>query len=191
MKNMALRWSGLVAVALVASFATEARADFTLTLSSLMVVDNSAGGTTLAFAIPAGGSSQTSTNDVLQPFNVLNVGEPTGSPSGGGSYNLTENFSLAGDGGTETGQFAGTISISGEVPTITGGSLTINSGSGDYVFGAATFTAPSVGTSPGDPTAGNVTLLIGVASVPEPSSFLMLGLGLIGTGAFAVRRSAR
>lgn len=182
------RWSGVLALTLLASFAPDADANFVLTLSDLMVTDNHTGGTTLAFAIPAGGSSQTSTNDVLQPFDVLNVGEPTGSPNGGGSYSLSENFTLTGDGGTETGYFTGIISINGEVPTITGGSLVILSGSGNYVFGPDSFTPPSVGTNPGDQTAGSVSEEIGTAIVPEPASMLMLGLGMIGAGAYEIRR---
>jgi PEP-CTERM motif len=190
MKALAFRrWSGALALALVASFAPSASANFTLVLDSLSVTPNMVTGTTLSFAIPAGGGTQTSTNDALQGFNILNVGEPTGSPTGSGSYFIMENFTLSGDGGLETGNFSGTITIMGEVPSITSGSINITSGAGDYVFGPSSFTPPSVGTNTGDPTAGNVSLEIGVpAAVPEPASLLMLGMGVVGAGAFELRR---
>ena len=194
--------SALLAVAFAAaSFASQAQANYTITLGNVTlsqatggvtfggtaaIPTASSGATTFDFAVA--GNPQNSFGNFAQNFNVINVGEPTTDGNGTGSFTVSQNITLTGSFGTETGVLSGTFNIQGAQSTLTNRVFTVTSGSGYSVAiaGYAQPTPPASNTGTTSGTLGNIS--ISVTPVPEPASVAMLGLGLGGLGLVAARR---
>lgn len=183
-----MKKSVLLAATLAAmSFAGQTKADYILTLSNLTPTTFAGGGTSFSFAIPQ--SPQPGFGTLTQPFNVINVAEPTGSANGTGSTTLSVDFNILGTAGTPgnvSGTLTGTFTIIGATSAFNG-SITGLTGTG-FTISQISYTQPSVGSTPLGPTSGNISFVVTPTAVPEPASVAMVGLGLAGLGGLALRR---
>jgi len=189
---MMKRFATLAAFTVAAlSFAGQANAAYTLTLSALNPTTFTANGTRFDFAIA--GTPQQSLGNFAQPFNVINVAEPTTSGTGTSSVTLSENFSIQGDAatpGTLSGTLTGTFTINGALSTYSS-SITNLVGTGFTVTGV-NYTQPTAGSSLGSLTQGNISFVVTPnAVVPEPTSVAILGLGLAGLSVVSFFRRRR
>jgi len=191
---MMKRFVTLAALTVAAlSFASQANAAYTLTLSALNPTTLNANGTQFVFAIPDP-NPQSGTLTGPQSFNVINVAEPVASDNGSGSVTLSENFSIAGTGntpGTLTGTLTGTFIVSGGTSMFTNSSITNLVGSG-FTVGTISYAQPSVGSTTGSSNSGNISFVVTPnAVVPEPTSVAVLGLGLAGLSVVSFFRRRR
>jgi hypothetical protein len=183
----------LAATVAALSFAAQAKADYTLSLSNLSTPSFTTpapggGNTTFNFAIAA--TPQTGLDNLAQPFNVINVAEPTAAAGASGSTPLSVNFSIVGTAGTfgnVTGTLTGTFAVNGALSSFNG-TANITGGVGGFTVTGVSYTQPSVGSTIGGPTAGNISFVITPTGVPEPASVAMAGLGLASVGGLALRR---
>jgi len=195
---MMKRFATLAAFTVAAlSLPGQAHADYRLELGSPTPTTFTGNGTTFNFATAQ--TPQIGTDNLVQPFNVINVAEPTASGAGSGSFTLSETFTITGFNGTPgllTGTLTGTFTINpnnlpngGALSGFTG-SVTGLSGSGFTVTGI-TYTQPSVGSTIGSPTQGNISFVITPTAVPEPTSVAVMGLGLAGLSFISFFRRRR
>ena len=189
-----IKRSALFAATLAAlSFATSANADYTVTPSNLSPTTATGTGTpatTFAFQIPTP-TTQTGQDGFAQPFNVVNVAEPTAALGSMGSFTLSETITIVGTAGTPgsvTGVLSGTFSFMSALSTFTGATFTPAAGSTGFTVGSISYTQPSVGSMNGSSNSGNISIVVTPTAVPEPASVAMLGMGLVGVGVTAYRR---
>jgi len=186
---MMKRFATLAAFTVAAlSFAGQAHADYRLDLGNPSPATFTGNGTTFNFATAA--TPQVGTDSLTQNFNVINVAEPTAAGSGSGSFNLSQTFTITGTGGTPglvNGTLSGTFTINGTLSTFVG-SITGLTGSG-FSVGGISYTQPSVGSTIGGPTQGNISFVI--TPVPEPTSVAVMGLGLAGLSFISFFRRRR
>jgi hypothetical protein len=193
---MMKRFATLAALTVAAlSFAGQANAAYTLTLTALNPTALNANGTQYVFSIPDP-NPKSGTLITGQPFNVINVAEPVASDNGSGSVTLSENFSIVGTGntpGTLNGTLTGLFTVSGGTSTFTNFSITNLVGSGFTVSNIG-YAQPSVGSSSGSLDSGNVSFVVtptAAVAVPEPTSVAVLGLGLAGLSVVSFFRRRR
>jgi len=192
---MMKRFATLAALMVAAlSFAGQANAAYTLTLSALNPTGLNANGTQFIFAIP---DPNPQPGTIAQTFNVINVAEPVAVAAGNGSVTLSENFVIQGlDAATPgmlSGTVTGTFAVNGALSTYTNFSFTNLVGTGFAVSGI-TYAPPSVGSSTGSSNSGNVSITVtptGTVAVPEPTSVAVLGLGLAGLSVVSFFRRRR
>lgn len=187
-----IKKSLLLAAAVAAlSLGSQAKADYVLTLSGLNPTTfTPAGGSTFTFAIPQ--VSQTGLDGFAQSFNVINVGLPTASGTGGGSVTLSESFTIVGTAGTPgsvSGTLTGTFTVTGSLSSFSG-TIQGLTGTG-FTVGSISYAQPSPGSQTGSPSSGNVSFVITPTAVPEPASMAMMGLGLASVGGLALRRRTK
>jgi len=194
---MMKRFATLAALTVAAlSFAGQANAAYTLTLTALNPTALNANGTQFQFAVA--GTPQTSADGLAQSFNVINVAEPVAVAAGSGSATLSENFSIVGDAttpGSLSGTLTGTFTVNGALSDYINVSITNQVGTGFTVDGIR-YAPPSVGSTLNPPsgTAGNVSFIItptAAVVVPEPTSVAILGLGLAGLSVVSFFRRRR
>jgi len=193
---MMKRFATLAALTVAAlSFAGQANAAYTLTLSALNPTALNANGTQFVFAIP---DPMPQTGTIRQPFNVINVAEPAAVAAGSGSVTLSENFSIVGQDattpGTVTGTLTGSFTVTGATSTFTNFSITNLGGTGGFTVTDISYAQPSVGSSTGSSNSGNISFVItptAAVVVPEPTSVAILGLGLAGLSVVSFFRRRR
>jgi hypothetical protein len=190
---MMKRFATLAAVTVAAlSFAGQANAAYTLTLSALNPTAFTMGGTEFDYAIA--GTPQSSLGNFGQAFNVINVANPKQTGTDNGSVTLSENFTITGsDGtpGTVSGTLTGTFVITGATSTYTNVSITNLTGTG-FTVSQINYAQPTAGSTLGSSTQGNISFFVTpTVAVPEPTSVAILGLGLAGLSVVSFFRRRR
>jgi hypothetical protein len=191
---MSIRITRLATLVAAMLFATGAssQAAYVLTELSLTPTSFTSGLTSFTFAPTAGGVQNGS---AASNFNVIDVGVSStqaGTPDTG-SVTIVETFSLVGTTGTEFFTLSGTLNLlsgsAGGVVSTFSGTTTVTGGSG-FTVGFSGYAPPSPGSGGTGGSTGNISILVipVAATVPEPASAAMLGLGLISVGGFVLRR---
>jgi hypothetical protein len=137
--------------------------------------------------VPTGATPDTFTVGYTDVITITNP-----APGGAtGTFTITGTLTATGVFKSSSGAFAGTITNVYNPPlnqgpiTLTGLPFTVNFGTGQVndLFGT-----PTIGSPLGTQGTGNLGSTIN--SIPEPSSVVMLGLGLVGVAGIGLRRRA-